>query len=52
MLTMLIFRFFDIVKPMPINRLEKLSGSWGVMMDDLMAGVYANLILQLINWVT
>lgn len=48
----LLFRFFDIVKPMPINRLEKLSGGWGVMLDDLMAGVYANLILQFINRVT
>ena len=45
----LLFRFFDIVKPWPINRLEKLSGGWGVMLDDLMAGVYANLILQLIH---
>jgi len=48
----LLFRFFDIVKPTPINRLEKLSGGWGVMLDDLMAGVYANLILQLISRVT
>jgi len=43
----LLFRFFDIVKPNPINRLEKLEGGLGVMSDDLLAGVYANLILQI-----
>ena len=42
----LLFRFFDILKPKPINRLEKLEGSLGVMSDDLLAGIYANLILQ------
>ncbi|MBU4342957.1 MAG: phosphatidylglycerophosphatase A [Candidatus Omnitrophica bacterium] len=42
----LLFRFFDILKPKPINMLEKLEGSLGVMSDDLLAGVYANLILQ------
>jgi len=42
----LLFRFFDIVKPNPINRLEKLEGGLGVMSDDLLAGVYTNLILQ------
>ncbi len=44
----LLFRFFDIVKPKPINRLEKLPGGFGIMMDDVAAGVYANLILQII----
>ncbi|MDP6686043.1 MAG: phosphatidylglycerophosphatase A [Candidatus Omnitrophota bacterium] len=47
-----LFRFFDIVKPKPINKLEKLPGSWGVMLDDLMAGVYANLILRVVWMVT
>jgi len=44
----LLFRFFDIVKPKPINRLEELGGSLGIMLDDVMAGVYANLILQFV----
>lgn len=44
----LLFRFFDIVKPPPINRLEKVPGSLGIMSDDLLAGVYTNLILRLI----
>lgn len=36
-----LFRFFDIFKPWPIGKLEKLSGGWGILADDLMAGVYA-----------
>ncbi|PIW68616.1 MAG: phosphatidylglycerophosphatase A [Candidatus Omnitrophica bacterium CG12_big_fil_rev_8_21_14_0_65_42_8] len=44
----LLFRFFDIVKPGPINKLEKLKGSMGIMSDDLIAGVYTNMILQVI----
>jgi phosphatidylglycerophosphatase A len=35
------FRVFDIAKPFPIRRLEKLPGGWGVMLDDLLAAVYA-----------
>ncbi len=43
----LIFRFFDILKPFPIRKLEKsLPNGWGVVGDDIMAGVYANLVLQ------
>ena len=42
----IIFRVIDIIKPFPIRRLEKLPGGWGVMCDDLLAGVYANLIMQ------
>lgn len=42
-----LFRVFDIFKPLYIRRLEKLPGGWGVMFDDILAGIYANLILQL-----
>jgi len=42
-----LFRFFDIYKPLYIKKLEKLNGGWGVMMDDVLAGVYANAIIQL-----
>ena len=45
----LLFRFFDIVKPKPIRTLEKMRGGFGIMADDLMAGVYANLILQIFH---
>ncbi len=36
-----LFRFFDIVKPFPLRQLEKIPGFWGVLLDDLGAGVYA-----------
>lgn len=42
------FRFFDIVKPPPIKSLEKISGGWGIMLDDALAAVYVNLILQVL----
>ena len=45
-LAFLAFRLFDIAKPPPVRRLERLPGGWGVMVDDLAAGVYANLLLQ------
>ena len=44
----ILFRFFDIAKPLFIRRLEKLPRGWGVMADDLLAGIYANLIMQVI----
>ena len=46
-----LFRFFDIVKPPPIHLLEKVRGGFGVVLDDVMAGVYANIILQIIRLV-
>jgi phosphatidylglycerophosphatase A len=42
-----LFRLFDIVKPPPARRLERLHGGWGIMADDLAAGVYAWAALQL-----
>jgi len=46
----LLFRFFDILKPFPVRHLEKkLKGGYGVVLDDVMAGVYANIILHLIG---
>lgn len=42
------FRFFDILKPPPVRQLERLKAGWGVVADDLMAGIYANIIAQLI----
>lgn len=44
------FRLFDIAKPFPINRLERMSAGWGVMADDLMAGVYAAVGLRATIW--
>ncbi len=41
-------RFFDIWKPFPLRKLEELPGGWGVMLDDVGAGVYSNLVLRVI----
>ena len=43
----LLFRLLDIVKPFPCRRAEKLRGGLGIMADDLIAGVYVNLLLRL-----
>jgi len=43
----LLFRFFDILKPLFISKLEKLSNGLGVMSDDILAGIYTNMILQI-----
>ena len=45
---LVLFRFFDIAKPLYIRKMEDLGGGWGVMMDDMLAGVYANLLLQIV----
>lgn len=42
------FRIFDISKPWPVRSLERLPRGWGVMADDLAAGVYANLVVRLL----
>lgn len=41
-----LFRIFDVIKPPPANRLERLPGGLGIMADDLMAAVYANVALR------
>lgn len=57
MVSFILFRFFDIVKPYPANRLQELKGGAGVMFDDLVAGVYAAIVVgvliygtQRVNW--
>jgi phosphatidylglycerophosphatase A len=47
----LLFRLFDVVKPFPAGRLEKLHGGLGVMADDAMAAIYANIALRLVLWI-
>jgi phosphatidylglycerophosphatase A len=47
LLGFILFRVFDIWKPFPIRRLEKLPGGWGIMADDWMAGIYAAILLRL-----
>lgn len=48
----LLFRAFDVIKPFPADRLERLHGGIGVMADDAMAAVYANLALRLVLAIT
>ncbi len=45
------FRFFDVVKIPPASQCERLPGGWGVTMDDVVAGIQANLCTQLVIWV-
>ncbi|MCB9338827.1 MAG: phosphatidylglycerophosphatase A [Lewinellaceae bacterium] len=45
-LAFLLFRIFDIWKPLGIRKLERLPGGWGVMMDDVLAGVYSCVLLH------
>ena len=42
-----LFRIFDIAKPWPIRKLETLPKGWGILADDLLAGVYAWIVLQI-----
>lgn len=43
-----LFRFFDILKPPPIFQAQSLPKGWGVMLDDVLAGIYGNIILQVL----
>lgn len=49
LLALLLFRFFDITKPPPARQLEDLAGGWGIMLDDVAAGLYALVVLQLLR---
>jgi len=43
-----LFRVFDIVKPFPARRFDTMAGGFGIMMDDVVAGLYTNIVLQLL----
>lgn len=45
-----LFRLFDIWKPFPIRWLEKFPGGWGIVLDDVMAGIYAAVVMSLLGW--
>lgn len=49
LLGFLFFRIFDILKPLPVRRMESLPGGWGVMADDMMAGILAWFVLMIYN---
>jgi len=42
------FRLLDIIKPPPARRLQRLPRGWGILLDDLVAGLYANVICQVV----
>jgi len=44
-----LFRLFDITKPPPAKKIEKFSGSFGIMFDDIIAALYTNCILQVVT---
>jgi phosphatidylglycerophosphatase A len=43
----LLFRFFDIVKPYPIKRVETFPGGFGIMLDDIVAAIFAGIVINL-----
>jgi len=45
-----LFRLFDIYKPPPVRQLEKLPGGTGIVMDDVMAGVYGAVVMRVLGW--
>ena len=51
-LLFVLFRFFDIAKPLGIGRSQSLPGGWGVVADDVLAGIATNVVLRvLVEWV-
>jgi len=44
-----LFRFFDILKPAPVRQLENVPGAWGVLLDDVMAGIYSLVALLIVS---
>jgi phosphatidylglycerophosphatase A len=44
----LAFRFFDVIKPSPVRQCEQLPNGWGIMLDDIAAGAYANVTVHLV----
>ncbi len=45
----LVFRLFDIVKPLGVNEVQKLRGGWGIMLDDVLAGVWGAILIGLVQ---
>ncbi|MCS7013014.1 MAG: phosphatidylglycerophosphatase A [Chloroherpetonaceae bacterium] len=45
-----LFRLFDVIKPEPVHKLQRLPAGWGIMMDDVVAGIYANLLSHCLLW--
>ena len=50
-LAFLLFRVFDIIKPYPARWCEQLSRGWGIMIDDVVTGLYVNVLIHIILWI-
>ncbi len=48
LLGFILFRFFDIVKPLGVRTMEKYPQGWGIMLDDILAGIYSNVVIRVI----
>ncbi len=48
LISFLLFRAMDIIKPLGARQIQKLSGGWGVVADDVLAGIYANVLCQIV----
>ena len=48
--SLILFRFFDIVKPLYVRKMEQLPSGVGIMMDDVLAGVYTNILVNVVVW--
>jgi phosphatidylglycerophosphatase A len=46
---LILFRLFDITKPTPVREIERLPGGWGIMLDDVGAGIYALVVVQIVS---
>lgn len=49
-LAFLLFRVLDIVKPWPARQIQRVPGGWGILLDDLVAGLYAWFLIQGFFW--
>jgi len=48
LIVLILFRFFDIAKPLGIRKMERLPKGWGVMADDVLAGIYTQIVIQVL----
>ena len=53
LLSFILFRFFDIIKPFPINLIDKkMKNSFGIILDDIIAGIFATIFIYIIlSWI-
>jgi phosphatidylglycerophosphatase A len=50
--TFFVFRILDIIKPFPARKFDRMSGGFGIMMDDVVSGIYANIIIQIVLYIS